>query len=54
LGGKSCEIKGGGQETAAMMLMLINVNNDCGVIATANINAAISWPQPFFYPCRLF
>ena len=24
---KSCEIKGGGQEMAAMMLMLINFNN---------------------------
>ena len=27
LGEKSCEIKGGGQEMAAMMLMLINFNN---------------------------
>ena len=26
---KSCEIKGGGQEMAAMMLMLINFNNGC-------------------------
>ena len=29
LGEKSCEIKGGGQEMAAMMLMLINFNNGC-------------------------
>ena len=27
LGEKSCEIKGGGQEMAAMMFMLINFNN---------------------------
>ena len=27
LGEKSCEIKGGGQEMAAMMSMLINFNN---------------------------
>ena len=27
LGEKSCEIKGGSQEMAAMMLMLINFNN---------------------------
>ena len=27
LGEKSCEIKGDGQEMAAMMLMLINFNN---------------------------
>ena len=27
LGEKSCEIKGGGQEMAAMMLTLINFNN---------------------------
>ena len=27
LGEKSCEIKGGGQQMAAMMLILINFNN---------------------------
>ena len=27
LGEKSCDIKGGGQQMAAMMLMLINFNN---------------------------
>ena len=29
LGEKSCEIKGGGQEMAAMMLMLKKFNNGC-------------------------
>ena len=29
LGEKSCEFKGGGQEMAAMMLMLKNFNNGC-------------------------
>jgi len=32
LGEKSWEIKGGGQEMAAMMLMLINFNNNVTVI----------------------
>jgi len=36
LGQKSCGIKGGSQEMAAMILMLICIN----------INAAISWPPP--------
>ena len=35
---KICEIKGGGQEMAAMMLMLINFNS--------SIIAAISWLPP--------
>ena len=29
LGEKCCEIKGGGQEMVAMMLMLKDFNNDC-------------------------
>ena len=29
LGEKSCEINGGGQEMAAMMLLLKNLNNGC-------------------------
>ena len=31
-GWKSCEIKGGGHEMAAMLLMLTNFNNDCALI----------------------
>jgi len=48
-GEKSGEIKGGSQEMAAMVLMLINFidfNNDCGIIVRINIIAAISWPPP--------
>ena len=47
LGEKSCEIKGGGQEMAAMMLMLKFFNNGC--VVSINIIAAISWPPPFFF-----
>ena len=47
LGEKCCEIKGGGQEMAAMMLMLINFNM-CALLKFISINiiAAISWPPP--------
>ena len=31
LGGKSCEIKGGGQQMAAMMITLIKFNNGCAL-----------------------
>ena len=34
---KSCEIKGGGNEMAAMMLMIINFNNGLYHIAGYNI-----------------
>ena len=46
LGEKSCKIKGGGQEMAAMMLMLISFNNWCALLKLISINiiAAISWP----------
>jgi len=40
------EIKGGGHEMAAMMLMLVTFNNDCGIIVKINVIAAISWPPP--------
>ena len=43
---KSCEIKGGGHEMAAMMLMII-------MHKTINIIAAISWP-PFFFDFTTF
>ena len=46
LGEKSSEIKGGGQELAAMMLILINFNNGCVCIGKIYIIAAISWPPP--------
>ena len=48
LGEKSCEIKGGGQEMAAMMLMLkILIMAVCIVkFISINIFAAISWPPP--------
>ena len=52
LGEKSCEINGGGQEMAAMMLMLIKFNN-----GSINITAAISWPPPLIsllFSPRLF
>ena len=41
---KSCEIKGGSQEMAAMMLMLINFNNAQPLLKFFSINiiAAIS------------
>ena len=56
LGEKSCKIKGGGQELAAMMLMLINFNNACEFFSI-NIIAAISWPPPLIsqlFSPRLF
>ena len=40
LGGKSCEIKFGSQEIAAMMLILQPLLN----FVSVNITAAISWP----------
>ena len=46
LGEKSCEVKGGSQEMAAMMLMLINFNNATQPLInffSINILAAISW-----------
>ena len=39
---KSCEIKGGGHETAAMLWMIINFNK----FIIINIIATISWPPP--------
>ena len=45
----SCEIKGGDQEMAAMMLILKNFNNGCKFFSI-NIIAAISWlPRLFFF-----
>ena len=48
LGEKSCEIKGGGQEMSAMMLMLINFNNAQPLLKLFSIyiTAAISWLPP--------
>ena len=59
LGEKSCEIKGGSQEMAAMMLMLKHFDNGCGLLKFISINiiAAISWPPPLipqFFSPRLF
>ena len=42
LGEKSCDIKGGGQQMAAMMLMLINLLKFISI----NIIGAICWPPP--------
>jgi len=42
---------------AAMMFMLINFNNDCGIMVSINIIAAISWPPPLIselFSHRLF
>ena len=48
LGEKSCEIKGGSQQMAAMMLMLIKFNNGCALLKFISINiiAAICWLPP--------
>ena len=46
LGEKSCEIKGGSQQMAAMMLMLIKFNNGLVKFISINIIAAICWPPP--------
>ena len=48
LGEKSCEIKGGGQKMAAMMLMLKKFNNGCVLLKFISINiiVAISWSPP--------
>ena len=60
LGEKSCEIKGGGQQMAVIMLMLINFNNGCALLKFISINiiAANFWPPPlisqFFFSPRLF
>ena len=35
---KSCEIKGGGQQMAAMMLIVINFNNGCALLKFISIN----------------
>ena len=55
---KSCEIEGGGQQMAAMMLMLINFINGCALLKFISINiiAAICWPPPLIsqlFPTRL-
>ena len=42
---KSCEIKGGGHEMAAMLLMIRNFNNAQRLLLI-HIIAAISWPPP--------
>ena len=59
LGKKSCEIKGGSQEMAAMMSMLINFNKVQPLLKFININiiAAISWLPPLIsklFSSRLF
>ena len=53
LGEKSCEIKGGGQQMAAMMLILITLLKFISI----NIIAAICWPPPLIsqlFSPRLF
>jgi len=47
LGEKSCETKGGSQEMAAMMLMLINFNNIASHYYSISIIGAISWLPTF-------
>jgi len=39
---------------AGMMLMLLNFNNDCGIIVSINIIAAISWPPPLLFFTQAF
>ena len=54
---KSCEIKGGGHEMAAMMLMMINFNNALMKFIIINIIAVISWLPPLIsqlFSPRLF
>ena len=50
-GEKSCEINGGGQEMAAMILMLITFNIGCALLTFISINTISELPplipQPF-------